>query len=674
MAKKPPARRRPGVPLWALAGILLPAGALVYLFVWSQTGDPFSTQTEIQRAAIRLEGAALDALDARKGNLCRAAAKRPFTPDRDGILTREAAAFLSRAIPFSFHPDAGGGVEVLVPLPPPEKIIQPLPGNDLENQRYRAFSESLDQQEFIRGDPGAAEKILDAMTGQFDQPGFQVRTVLLRAAFPKRWGRLEETGEDLVRLIGEIGPAAAPGPDHFPFAVSALLLLEGLPAAGTREKERLVAAMAQGAVPLNAFELRAVMERLPTLAESVKAGITRRIEALRLEDVLKEDPAFAAKLQEDRAFARVRDGRLWLGVGHKEPVEGAAGPADPGLASLLRPEELTGPESGFRIVLMEEGAPVPPAKGVRGLDPQVVRAFTAPAGIQGAVLKIVLADRSVFEQTVASRKTFITGVAVLLILAMLVLGFATFRAVRREVAAAKARTDVRAAASHELRTPRAASQVSAELLEDGRGADPLTRLRCMRLILSNGRRLSAMIENVLDVSRSDRGLPRFEVEEIDLKALLEDLCRDIRSVAEEEGFQVEVLIDPDLPAVRADPLALTRAVFNLCDNARKYSGEEKQIAIEGVPAEGGARISITDKGPGIKASEQEKVFERFHRGQKGKGGVSGAGLGLSLAREAVEGCGGRLELESVEGKGSTFSIFLPGLDLDILDKDQEKET
>jgi signal transduction histidine kinase len=220
-----------------------------------------------------------------------------------------------------------------------------------------------------------------------------------------------------------------------------------------------------------------------------------------------------------------------------------------------------------------------------------------------------------------------------------------------------------AAVSHELRTPLASIRMFAELLEEGRveGADK--RSRFMRLIISNCRRLSAMIENVLDLSRSERGLLRFEPEEIDLKGLLEDLFRDIRAVAEEEGFTMDIEIAPDLPAVRADPTALTRALFNLCDNARKYSGEAKHVRIRAAPeASGGAMIAITDSGPGIAAGEREKIFERFRRGREGHAAPTGAGLGLSLAREAVEGCGGRLELSSRKGEGATFTVYLPGLE------------
>jgi len=275
---------------------------------------------------------------------------------------------------------------------------------------------------------------------------------------------------------------------------------------------------------------------------------------------------------------------------------------------------------------------------------------------------VCLTDRSIFEESVESRRTFILGAALCLVLALAILGFATFRAIRREVAAAKARSDFMAGVSHELRTPLASIRMFAELMQDERVEDAATGKRFMRLIISNCRRLTAMIENVLDLSRSEKGLMRFHLEEVELKDLLDDLFGDISAFAEEEGIEMQVEIDPNLPAVRADPTALARAIFNLVDNARKYSGEEKSIKIEAVSKQGGAMISVSDEGPGIAPEERERIFERFQRGADKGDAPTGAGLGLSLAREAVKGCGGTLTLDSNQGRGAKFLIYLPGLE------------
>jgi signal transduction histidine kinase len=113
--------------------------------------------------------------------------------------------------------------------------------------------------------------------------------------------------------------------------------------------------------------------------------------------------------------------------------------------------------------------------------------------------------------------------------------------------------------------------------------------------------------------------------------------------------------------VRADPSGLTRALFNILDNARKYGGEDKRIFVRAAAKDGDALISIQDRGPGIAPAERERIFGRYQRGGKGETAAAGAGLGLSLAREAVEACRGTLSLESREGEGSTFFIRLPGM-------------
>lgn len=666
---------RTGLSIRTLAAFLLPAAALVYLFIWLQTGELFSAQVEIRKAALDLERLTVDELEVRVRDEAEAAAQRPPGP---------------QGFPFAFRMDETGVLEIIEPAPPVSKKVWPLPGSEQENLRFNAFLDELEQREFIRNDVTGAEEVVRRLEEDeaFRVPGFWARSALARGAFLKRRGKFDEIVPELIEVMSTVDPAAASGQEEFPFVLKALLLFIDAPLSQDVSIEpvrrRAIQAMADGLLPLSATELRATAESLSFLDGEQAAALLRRAGAMDATHALMNNGEAARALRDNgqatrtlmnngeaaagmaklSCFAVVSLGRLWMGRTEGGLVRGSALDAEEGLDRLLVSAGSPAAEGGLALRLEQEGAAT---KG------EVIRALAAPAAIEGAVLRVLLVDRSFFEQSVKSRRTFILGAALFLVVAMAVLGIATFRAVRREVAAAKARSDFMAGVSHELRTPLASIRMFAELLEEGRIKEPDTRLRFMRLISSNCRRLSAMIENVLDLSRSEKGLTRFRLEEVDLGRLLEDLFRDIRAFAEEEGFLVDVEIAHDLPAVRADPMALARAVFNLCDNARKYSGEDKRILVKAVKLGGDAVISIRDFGSGIAASERERVFQRFQRGGEGEGAAAGVGLGLSLAREAVEGCGGKLDLESETGEGSTFLIHLPGME-DVHDESEEQDS
>jgi len=713
MARNPLKRKRAGVSGWTLAGFLLPAAALVFVFAWSQTGEPLTAQAEIRRAALALERLAVEELELRVGEAALGAMERPLrllpggsdAARSRGLDAGRIAGPEAAAVPFCFARGEGGALVVIEPPPAVPKKILPLPGDERENERYRVLSSEFEEREFIRDDPAGAAAVLDVMESGFEAPGFKVRTRLARASFLVRQERFAEAAADLVALIDGIDPAGAPGAGGLPFMVSALLLLDKCAAAGDVDqapaRDKALAAILGGDAPLTASELAAVAGRLEALDDDAQRLILERSRGLETAEALMKEPAIVSamggrSMENRETFAVVAAGRLWLGGtvgaqdggGEQGPgndggtavtrVRGAALSLEAGLAGLLRPESLADAADGLSVSLepLETGAPgasdtavldrgnksaVPAAAQDTG---EVVRTRSAPAGIAGAILKVRLTDRSLFEEAVQARRTLVLVIAGCLVLAMLALGFATFRAVRREVAAAGVRSDFMAAVSHELRTPLASIRTFAELLEENRIKDGGTRQRFMRLILSNCRRLSALIENVLDLSRSEQGQMQFHVEEVDLKGLLDDLFRDIRAAAEEEGFAVNVAIEDRPPPVAADPTALARAIFNICDNARKYAGDKKSIAVRAAASAGGVSISISDRGPGIPPAERERIFEPFQRGRGGAGAPVGVGLGLSLAREAVAACGGRLELESREGEGSTFTIFLPRIGAD----------
>lgn len=658
-------RNRRTLTIWTLAGFLLPAGALVYLFLWALVGERLSPRTEINRAAILMEQRAHEELRLKKDGTI-AAIERWFDKSPvsdDSSIAPERPIPGGRPFGFDVHTDTNDAIEVLFhrPVPAVERRVLDFVGSQAERDLYNALRDDFERREFIEKDGAGAEQVLDSMGAErFSAPPFALRTMLARAAFLKRHGRFGEIRSQLVDVALNSDLADAPSDDDLPFVLQAYLMIEakgeGDPALDA-VRARILPAMEKGALPLSSSELRAVAARLVSLPPTLRQSLLKRAGAVELAGIIEGNFQLLRTMRRLGRFAFASDGLLWMGACTGSDVRGFAIDAEGGLARLIDRKALEDEIDGLSVVLEPESA-----ERTDRATSETLRTQTAPAGIEGARLRVLLVDRTPFEQSVDTRRVYVFGVGGSLLLALLVLGFATFRAVRREVAAARARSEFMASVSHELRTPLASIRTFAELLEENRVSDDATRHRFTRLIVSNCRRLSAMIENVLDLRRSEEGGLRYAIDEVDLNALLTDLFRDIGAVAEEDGFTMTVDIAPELPPVRADAMALARAIYNLCDNARKYGGERKTIMIGAVADGARVRIAISDRGPGISLAERKRIFDRFQRGQGGMTAPSGVGLGLSLAREAIEACGGTLSVESTGSEGSTFLIDLPVVD------------
>lgn len=214
-------------------------------------------------------------------------------------------------------------------------------------------------------------------------------------------------------------------------------------------------------------------------------------------------------------------------------------------------------------------------------------------------------------------------------------------------------------ASHELRTPLTALRSVGEVaLRDQR--DATAYRETIESMLEDTDRLTRLVDSLLTLARADSGRIDVVREPVDLSALAQEVMDFLRALADERSQQLSIET-PGAVEVEADRGMIRQAVVNLIDNAIKYTPSSGQIRVTvRRSATGEAFIEVGDSGPGIPSEERERIFERFYRIDKARSREhGGVGLGLAIARWSVESQAGRIEVESVPGKGSTFRIVFP---------------
>jgi heavy metal sensor kinase len=214
-------------------------------------------------------------------------------------------------------------------------------------------------------------------------------------------------------------------------------------------------------------------------------------------------------------------------------------------------------------------------------------------------------------------------------------------------------------ASHELRTPLTALRSVGEVALRDHG-DAVGHREAIGSMLEEVDRLTRLVDSLLMLTRADAGTAHLQREPLPLAQLVSEVVEHLRPLADEKSQHLLTALS-SLVSVRADRTTLRQALINLLDNAIKYTPEQGEIRVRAtLDDDGSGVVEVTDSGPGIPPEEHEKVFERFYRPDKARSREwGGAGLGLAIARWAVEANGGRVELESEVGTGSTFRIVLP---------------
>ena len=342
------------------------------------------------------------------------------------------------------------------------------------------------------------------------------------------------------------------------------------------------------------------------------------------------------------------------------------------------PERMVALVAGRRFLESEWLSSVATAAGQQAVSPALTDAEgrlvagRPPVGARAQVVRtpadtglpwtLQVADRSPSP----TRREFLTRWRLLLlgfaVMGSVVLagGYFTLRAMSRELAAARLKSDFVGAVSHEFRTPLTALCQLAETFAQGRVADEAQRRQYYDLLLRETRRLRRLVEGLLDFGRMEGGVREYRSDPLDVGTLVRDTVADFQEEVARQGYRIELSCDEAGLRLRGDEEALRRALWNLLDNAVKYSPSSFTVWVDVSRHGSNLHLRVRDQGLGIADEERAQVFRKFVRGASSReAGVKGTGIGLSMVDHIVRGHRGRVTVESGPGPGSTFTVVLP---------------
>jgi signal transduction histidine kinase len=305
-----------------------------------------------------------------------------------------------------------------------------------------------------------------------------------------------------------------------------------------------------------------------------------------------------------------------------------------------------------------------PEPSSSGTNEAAVTRTAADTGLPWTVVARV-PDGDDIDGLAARERTLLAGLAAVLLLAAAGT-FLVVRAREQEISLSRLQTDFVSAVSHEFRTPLTALGQFNELLAED---DTLPRETRRSYHLAQARateRLRRLVESLLDFGRMEAGRRPYVFQRVDAGALVRDTVDEFRAGLEGRGFDVRCEVEDGDHPIHADAEALGRALWNLLDNAVKYSGERRELRVTvGGAASADAfpgpavAIAVRDFGIGIPRRDQARIFQRFVRGADAMAApIQGTGIGLAMVRHIVSAHRGRILIESEPGRGSTFTIVI----------------
>jgi len=274
-------------------------------------------------------------------------------------------------------------------------------------------------------------------------------------------------------------------------------------------------------------------------------------------------------------------------------------------------------------------------------------------------LNVAMASAEELAAAVARRRVWemvLVGLSGAVVIAGLIV---IMLAAARERKLSNLKSDFVANVSHELKTPLSLVRMFGELLQSGRVESDAKRKQYLQIIVSESERLGALIENVLDFAKVERGKAAYEFVDGNVGDVVARAVEACRLRADRQNVVLDLSVATALPSAKIDERAIEIAVINLVDNALKYAPGGERIAISVQMLDRFIEIAVSDQGPGIPMEDRKRVFERFERGKgPAQASVRGSGIGLALVKHIAEAHGGRATVAVALPQGSRFSITL----------------
>jgi two-component system, OmpR family, phosphate regulon sensor histidine kinase PhoR len=224
------------------------------------------------------------------------------------------------------------------------------------------------------------------------------------------------------------------------------------------------------------------------------------------------------------------------------------------------------------------------------------------------------------------------------------------------------RRDFVANVSHELRTPLSILRGYIETLLESPKTPREELIRILRVMQRHSNRLELLVEDLLTLAELESSNPNLQLADVHLSTFFAEIIRDWEKKLANKKLNIIVDVPPDFSPIRADRTRLQEALYNLLDNAVKYSREHSEIRVSARHCDGEIELSVSDDGIGIAKEDLPRIFERFYRADKARSAdkVRGTGLGLAIVKHVVQLHGGRVEADSELQKGTTIRLILPG--------------
>jgi signal transduction histidine kinase len=268
-------------------------------------------------------------------------------------------------------------------------------------------------------------------------------------------------------------------------------------------------------------------------------------------------------------------------------------------------------------------------------------------------------SHSVNRQYNLKRNIYILIVVVVMVVLFLG-GFMAIKSTAKEVELARLKSEFVATVSHEFRTPLMSIRYLSEMLDGGRVKGEDKKRIYYGKINKESERLSRLIENMLDFSKIEAGMKEYKFEVLSVKEMVLEVSDRFKEYMANKKMTFESEIQDSLPAVHADKEAISRALFNLLDNAVKYSGKYPEIHLRAFFDEESLFLEVQDTGVGIGKEDQKRVFQKFYRSaHSASKNIEGSGIGLTLVDHIVKAHGGQVMMESDLGQGTRVTLKLP---------------